>query len=462
MRRRSWLILLVVFSVIVSMGSLSAQTLMLYDVDASAYPALRAHCLVLDSTGQQVAGIGPGDFLLLEDGQPRAVTALSCLLPSTLEALSAVLTLDRSSSMSFEMLDLAKHGARAFVRSLTLGPSDCAVTSFDTFSHFNRDFSVDSTELLAAIDAIRSGGQTSIDVGLIGPPAGALEVSRNARHRKVVLLFTDGSGTLQLDDEIIAEAQRQNAQIDAFILGNRAFPDIRRIAESSGGQVFDEIRTPRQCIDAVARAQVLGQGARPCTIEWISQGCATSRTLELQLPQYGLVSTVRLTIPQEVLPRLQIAPSSELSFGAVVPGLPADRQFTLSAAGGDVRISQITVDQAVFELLDFGGSPPPFDLAKGEQRVCTLRFSPSDTAYVTGTLACVHDGCGEVSLHVDGGKPPGEGNLNVLYPNGGERLPACSWTTIEWGGIATDAAVCMHYSYDGGQSWILVTDSAAG
>jgi hypothetical protein len=95
--------------------SLFSQSLTLFDIDASAYPVMRAKFYAFDADGNQLSGLAPGDVQLREDGVARTVTRLSCPPVSPPRAISSVLTIDISGSMSGARMQAAKAAARAWI-----------------------------------------------------------------------------------------------------------------------------------------------------------------------------------------------------------------------------------------------------------------------------------------------------------------------------------------------------------
>ncbi len=93
----------------------SSQSLSLFDVDASNFPTMKAKFFALDTAGGQITSLSPSDFEIKQNGQPRAVTYVSCPAPKPLQALSSVLVMDASGSMFGEGLDIAKAAAKAWI-----------------------------------------------------------------------------------------------------------------------------------------------------------------------------------------------------------------------------------------------------------------------------------------------------------------------------------------------------------
>jgi len=96
--------------------SLASQSLTVFDIDASSYPAMRAKFYAIDADGNQMSGLSPGDLQLREDGVARSITRVSCPAVSPPRAISSVLTIDISGSMSGMRMQAACTALAMFLR----------------------------------------------------------------------------------------------------------------------------------------------------------------------------------------------------------------------------------------------------------------------------------------------------------------------------------------------------------
>jgi len=462
--RRSGIAMLVLFLACAS--SLFSQSLTLFDIDASAYPAMRAKFYAFDADGNQLSGISPGDLQLREDGVARTITRVSCPPVSPPRALSSVLTIDISGSMSAARMQAAKAAARAWIDALPLGRSECALTSFNSRAFVNQDFTTDRAALHEAVDRLSAGGMTDYDAALLTVPAGALEVSKAAKHERVVVFLSDGlPNSPPRQGEIIAEAQRQNVRIYAVMLGMPAPQSVRDISAATGGLYFEHIMTEAEAADAYRRILHTAQGGSPCELEWSSAGCGLSRELELTLSAPTVTAKLRYTLPSSVLPQLVYAPSRSLRFGEVAPGTVSEQQVTMTAQGATLRIDALTLTHPHFSILDYGGAAPPFTLGAGQSRTLRVQYAPTDSTYAYCRIEVQSDACFGTSLYADGGwrqKQAPQVTVTVLRPNGGERFLAGSEEELTWEGVMPEEKVKLEYSTDGGASWRHISDDATG
>ena len=130
----------------------SAQSITLFDVDASSFPTIKAKFYAFDAAGNQQQP-SAGELSLTENGKPRTIASVICPPLQPPEAISVVLVIDVSGSMgsgrgSVPNIELAKSAARAFVSGLPLGESECAITSFDGSNYLNQDFTTDRLSLI--------------------------------------------------------------------------------------------------------------------------------------------------------------------------------------------------------------------------------------------------------------------------------------------------------------------------
>ncbi len=443
-----------------------SQSLSVFDVDVSYFPTLKAKFYAFDIAGNPVSGISTGEVIVWEDETPRTVTRVLCPPVALPEAISSILTIDVSGSMSGGGIQYAKAAARAWVAAMTLGRSECAITSFNSRSYLNQDFTTDRTALLDAIDALRSGGMTDYDAALLRPPAGSLEVSKRGRNKKVVVFLSDGMPNHSPNQgAIIAEARRQNVTIYAVILGMSAQQVVKDICSQTGGLWFENIATEQEAKEAYRQILQTARGGTPCELEWISEGCSAYRSLEIAIPALGVSVRTRYQIPLGRQSQLAYTPSRSVHFGYVTPGTQQHRQVILTAQDRQVHIDRITTSHPWFRVVDYGGIAPPFTLNVGQSRTLTMEYAPADSSYSFCRFGVEGDACRGASFYADGGwstKWSSQVTIKVLRPNGSEQFVAGSNEELSWEGVMPEDKVRLEYSTDGGTNWMLITEKATG
>ncbi len=442
-----------------------SQSLTVFDIDASAYPVMRAKFYAFDASGNQLTGIAPSDLQLRENGIDRTVTRVSCPPVSLPLSISSVLTIDKSSSMEGAGIQVAKAAARAWIGVLSLGRSECAVTSFDDRAVVNQDFTTDRTALLKALDELRLGIDNDFDAAFLNPPGGALEVCKRGQHKKVILFLSDGIATMLKETEIIAEARRQNVTIHAVMVDTPTEQSVRNICFGTGGLYFEHITTEAEATDIILRILQSAQGGAPCEMEWMSAGCDTTRTLEMMLYNPLAAASTHYVLSSSMLPGILYTPSRYLRFGEVAPGTVSEQQIVLTGQGSAQSINRVSVNNPRFSILDYGGSPPPFTLGAGQSRTLTVQYAPVDSSYAFCRIEVEGDACHGTSFYAYGGwrwKQAARATVRVVHPNGGERLAAGSEAELIWEGVMPEDTVRLDYSVDGGVSWQHISDEATG
>ena len=199
---------------------------------SSRLEAVRVDALVTEG-GQPVRGLGPGDFVVLDNGVPQTVDLASFeTLP-----VNVILALDHSKSVTGDRLAQLQNAARTVLQALA--PRDQA--ALVTFSHrvaLPQGLTRDSRTVVAAVDAARPGGETALfDAVYAGLIAGVNDPSRN-----LVLVFSDGVDTASWlsPAQIIETAKRGDAVVYALSPKDAgSAPFLRELTDQTGGSAFE-------------------------------------------------------------------------------------------------------------------------------------------------------------------------------------------------------------------------------
>ncbi len=439
------------------------ESLTLFDIDPSGFPTVSGRFFALDADGAPIRTLGPADVTIIENGTTRSVTAVDCSGGTDGSPISAVLAFDVSKSMARggPKIDIAQAAGAAWVRALPSDGSECAITSFDERGSILQDFTTDRAKLNAAVSALTPHGGTSHVAALSTPPAGAIPMAARGRHRRVVVLLTDGDGGGPAGP-ITQLAADNSVTIYCISLGMEAPDMLREIAEKSGGRWFENIATQQEAeaIYTIILQEALGR--LPCRVEWRSDWeCDRERRVAMRIDPRGPGTGIDYTAPPSSVPRLEISPS-QLSFGPVDPPGYRDLTITVTARGRAVVVNGVTEGNPLFTLVDGTGS---FALLPDESRTIVIRYTPSDIGYEFARILFDADACADTSLYVSGGRV-GEGpqrkSLRVISPNGGEMIPAGADTVIRWDGLLPAETVRLEYSLNAGGNWTTITDTARG
>ncbi len=441
------------------------QTLVIYDIDATAFPLMKAKFFAFDASGAQITALSPSDFQVRENGIVRVVTHVSCPPVNPPVALSSVLTIDISGSMARERLAMAQTAARAWIEALILGPSECAVTSFNNSSYLNQDFTIDRSALLNVVTSLQASDGTNYTAALLTPPAGALEVTKHARSKRIVVFLSDGQCSMPRENDILNEALRQKVTIFGVMLGMKVPQHVKNICTGTGGQWFENVTTATEAEEIYRRILQTAQGGDPCTLEWISDGCDRDRSLEVTLPGIGAMATAMYHLPEESLSQLAYSPSRSLHFGEVQPGTLPQQQVTITARFGEIRIDRITPSNLLFRIIDYGGAVPPFTLTAGQSRTLTVEYAPVDSNKKYCRFTIAGNACLGMTMYADAGWPGKKDTtvrIKVIRPNGGEQFIVGGDEDLVWDGVMPEEKVRLEYSTDAGATWLPIEEEAIG
>jgi len=190
--------------------------------------------IVTDRHGRYVPGLTAKNFTVLDDGQPRKIETFD----AADSPLSVVLVLDVSGSMLLK-IDEARRAAHAFVDAVK--PQDeVGLITFATTISGSIDFTRERAPLHAAIDAAQTNGETA----LYDVTAMALKRLRPWKHRKAVILFTDGDDNRSRlsVDQVIQMARASEVSIYSVAQGASESETLKvfldRLAENTGGRSY--------------------------------------------------------------------------------------------------------------------------------------------------------------------------------------------------------------------------------
>jgi len=446
------LILIVIIS-----SSAFSQSIRLFDVDATDFPIMRAKFYAFDEAGnQQRPGIN--QLGITENGVARTITNVSCPPQQPPRALSSVLVMDASGSMSGGNLNLAKEAARAWVEGLPLGHSECAITSFDHRNYLNQDFTIERARLLSVINSLQAQGLTDYDAALINSAAGGLQISKNGQYQKVIVMLTDGIAFPPDVNRIINEANRQNCIIYAVTLGMSCPTSLEEISTRTGGAWYENITTVEQATMVYKEILSIVQQREPCIIEWESGVICKAGLTDVELQWNTTSGKSSYAPPSDALMKLEYAPSY-LRFEEPELGVWQSNTVRVTARNGRFVVRDIEVSNEYYEI-----TPKSFTLNSGESIDLTIEYFAMDLGYTFCRFTLINETCPS-GYSVSGGIPgirPFSRTINLIHPNGGEVFVAGSDTVITWSGVAEDEPVKLEYRTSDESDWVTVADSATG
>ncbi len=433
----------------------------MFNVDASAFPTIKANFYALDATGNQIINLTPSDFEVKENGQARTITDVICSSPRIPEVLSSVLVIDISGSMQGFGLDMAKSAAIEWINMLPDNNSECAITSFSDNNYINQDFTKDKPNLIAVINNLTTFGGTNYNAAMIDHVGGGLLIAKTGKHKRVVVFLSDGDPTSEPKTaEIISEAKANNIAIYCVTLNMPAPQCMKDFASQTGGMYFENIKTKEEAEQCYRVILKTAQVESPCQIVWKSGvSCKTGLTnLNFKLIPLNLTAFNYYQPPVNSIANLEINPAS-VKFLNAIPGIKKDATITVKAINSDFNITNIISTSPSFTI-----APSSFILENGQSTNLIVSYVPADSGYTYCKFTLENNQC-PTYFYASGGFPgikPKIQTLKLLQPNGGEVLAVGSDTLISWEGVLPEEDVRLEYSTNNGADWILLSKSSKG
>jgi Ca-activated chloride channel homolog len=203
-------------------------------VSAAIAHAVGLSPIVTDEKGRAVHGLTAKDFAVFEDGKPQRIETFE----ATDSPLAAILVLDISESMTPKLED-ARRAAHAFVAALK--PEDeIGLYTFNSTVVGAVDLTKNHAAVQTAIDEARPAGETA----LYDVTAAALRRLKAIKHRKAVILFTDGEDNQSRLSvaQVIEMARGSEVSIFSIAQGTDESKTLRvfldRLADQTGGRCW--------------------------------------------------------------------------------------------------------------------------------------------------------------------------------------------------------------------------------
>lgn len=189
--------------------------------------------VLVTADGKPLAGLGPGDFEIIDNGVRQQVDLVSFeQLP-----LNIVLALDVSESVSGERLAHLTAASRAILDRLQRG-DQAALVSFSHVVRLGAGLSPDPGVIARALEGAGSGGDTS----LVDATYTAMLVGESDVGRALVIVFSDGLDTSSWlgADAVLEVAKRTDAVVYGVAVRSVGMsPFVRDLAAQTGGRQFE-------------------------------------------------------------------------------------------------------------------------------------------------------------------------------------------------------------------------------
>ena len=231
---------------------------------------------------------------------------------------------------------------------------------------------------------------------------------------------------------------------------------LKNISENSGGIYFDDITNTSEIVDIFDLVNEITVKYLPCTVQWQSGFVCEDRKVELRMiiEEHFIDEVSYFDYPESLYAGLDFSPKS-VFFENKNNVEKYDTTIQITAKNYDFTVANISTDNSEFEI-----SPSYLELEKGVPQEVTLTYEPQDDNYSTGKLTFQTDLC-DINYYASGvhKKSFQVKKLELLKPDGGEKLLAGSDYQIQWEGVSPVDEIELEYSTDNGNNWFKIGSS---
>ncbi|MGH9345775.1 MAG: VWA domain-containing protein [Vicinamibacterales bacterium] len=211
MRRGSAVLLTTVF--VASGPAPSAQERLERPIFRSAVEMVSMAAVVRDKRGRVVPSLSREDFEVLDSGRRRSIVDLRSERSAP---ASVALLIDGSGSMTVgRTLDAARAVAADMLNVLDPKRDEAALFTFDKDLIELQDFTQDFDPIRIRLEDLESYGTTSLYDAIAGT---ARRIARFARHRRAIVVLTDGADTSSLMSPAEVSGLASSIDVPVYVL----------------------------------------------------------------------------------------------------------------------------------------------------------------------------------------------------------------------------------------------------
>lgn len=485
----------VIFFALLIPKEVHSQAFSLFNVDASGYPTIKAGFFVTNGNGQPIDGL-PSDFTIFDNGvNVTPSLKVNCKAAGVCD-LSISMIVDKSGSMLDPISpgktrwDAVKFGINSFLNTIEFnGKNEVMLASFDGMGFLNQDFTVNKQPIITALDLINPANSTKYnDVLLsalrdplnfrnviVGDGTIGMLSRRQPNNCKVILFLTDGLPIEATNvSEVVQRCQDNAIRFFSISIGVDA-PELKQIANATGGRAFVVQNINEQSIKAVYDAIAAElKGTKVCELEWTAPyGCTQAsrqRLTSVRFSRSGLltkIDTARYTAPDYSVAPI-VASSQVLSFGDVDANLSKEDELTFRVPIDGYTITSIlpvpNIPQyEVIEVTVNNGPPKqlpitPFQMNKNDVLKVKVRFTQGATKMFHQTELVVNGIPCNIEIPLVGGLQ----TVRLIKPEGGDTISTCDTFAIVWAGVDPSTPVNLLFKESETADWKPIANGVTG
>lgn len=426
-------------------STIFSQNFRLNYINTDKFPVIEAGFVATNSDGIKIYNSTIHDFAIAENNQP--VKLLEVVNPiQNYQLVSVVIMVDISLSMQGRRINLVKEGLVDFIDQIPLESSEIAIACFSDETYIYTDFTQSRNRLISALNRMQHVNGTNFDGAFLDQSQGALAISSNGRHKKVIIFVSDGLGTTDAE-RISTLANQMDATVFALNINLPIPHDLRALTQQTGGQWFDRIGSTQQFRSASSTIFKQLQCTDYGTVKWLSRpDCNAVKSVQLNYKKE--LHEFDYDVPADKVGKIEITPSL-LQFGTGRTGLEQVQNLSIISRNIPVTLKSITQDTlSGFRVTD--KIPLPLKLNAGEQINTKINYLTKDAGRYSSNLKFSFEECPDIDVKLFAG---GDEQIQILFPKGGEVFTIGVDTSILWEGVKRTQPVEIEYRMKENQRW---------
>ncbi|MBM2816139.1 MAG: hypothetical protein HW421_2901 [Ignavibacteria bacterium] len=474
--QKSSLCVLITIFMTICIAKLHCQSFEVSPVSSGSFPKVGVTISATDAFGNPYDSLSVNNFTILENGiNMSASMSMTCRKDTIEPELSVILLIDNTASMTWpdslggKRFEWVLQGAEAFIKTIKFtGRTKVAIMTFNNSPSVLVPFTNKRDELLDSLKYIKWGGQTFYEEAFIKPlpDTGAafyFDLGNQPKGMKRVIVFlTDGDPTREPNAEKIIKACNDNT-INVYSL-TLAFPmndSLAKVSKLTGGKSY-EVHTKDETKEIYYLIAMDLMSKKVCDLSWISSFSCTEldriRDVSVTFKMLKETKSRRYTAPPISVAKIELS-NTILSFGDPPANTSVLQTVVITARNQRAVLTGIEFKPpGYFQVIDWGGSPPPYLLDTNQSRTITIQFNQAKKGYRYCTATIKTSTCDQ-DLTLVGGL----NKILLIEPQSGGIYSSCDdGINIKWAGVDPATKVTISYSTNSGISWRLLKNNATG